>query len=282
MRKEINEKLIKFLEGIHKKEWEPTPVPADAIRWLNDLLAYLFPNTSLPNSSLYEGILKKNQIDLERLLLQFLNKEKFDPEKITDEFYQSLADIYLDLREDAKATFNSDPAATSIHEVIVSYPGFFATAVHRISHRLLKLGVPILPRILSEYAHANTGCDIHPQTVIGVPFIIDHGTGIVIGGTSIIGKNVTIYQGVTLGALHVEKGLSDIKRHPTVEDNVIIYARTTILGGKTVIGKNSIVGSSVFLTKSVEPYSNVLNTHKLRISSKNNEVQDYDMIIQAS
>jgi len=231
---------------------------------------------------LYEGILKKNQFDLERILLQYLDKKKYDPEKIVDSFYDALVSIYKDLREDAKATFNSDPAANSIHEVIVSYPGFFATAVYRIAHQILKLGVPILPRILSEYAHANTGCDIHPQAVIGVPFIIDHGTGIVIGATSIIGSNVTIYQGVTLGALHVEKGLSDIKRHPTVEDNVIIYARTTILGGNTVLGKNSIIGSSVFLTKSVEPCTNVFNTHKLRISSKNNEVQDYDMIIQAS
>lgn len=282
MRKEINEKFIDFLKTIHQAEWEPTPVPADAIQWLNDLLAYLFPNTTLPNAALYEGILKKNQIDLERILLQYLDREKFDHEKIVDDFYGSLSKIYSDLREDAKATFNSDPAANSIHEVIVSYPGFFVTAVHRIAHRMLKLGVPILPRLLSEYAHGQTGCDIHPQAVIGVPFIVDHATGIVIGSTAIIGKNVTIYQGVTLGALHVEKGLAEIKRHPTVEDNVIIYARTTILGGNTVIGRNSIIGGSVFLTKSVEPYTNVFNTHKLRITSKNNDVQDYDMIIQAS
>ncbi len=282
MRNEINENFIKFLQANHQEEWEPTPLPNDAVHWLRELLDYLFPHSTLPPGQLYEGVLKKSQIDLERILLQYLDRGKFNIEQIVDQFYDSLDGIYLDLREDARATFNSDPAATSIHEVIVSYPGFFATSVYRIANRLHKLGIPILPRILSEHAHANTGCDIHPQTEIGVPFIIDHGTGIVIGGTSIIGKNVTIYQGVTLGALHVEKGLSNTKRHPTVEDNVTIYARTTILGGNTVIGKNSVIGSSVFLTKSVDSYSQVFNTHKLRITSKNRVVADYDMIIQAS
>ena len=126
-----------------------------------------------------------------------------------------------------------------------------------------------MSRILSEFAHRNTGTDIHPAAVIGVPFMIDHSTGIVIGGTAIIGNNVSIYQGVTLGALQVAKELAEVKRHPTVEDNVVIYARTTILGGKTVIGKNSIIGGNVFLTKSVEPYSHVFNTHQLRIDVKN-------------
>jgi len=130
------------------------------------------------------------------------------------------------------------------------------------------LNIPVLPRILSEYAHSKTGIDIHPNAQIGVPFVIDHGTGIVIGATSIIGKNVIIYQGVTLGALYVNKQLSEVKRHPTVEDDVIIYARTTILGGGTVIGQNSIIGGSVFLTQSVEPNSSVFNTHQLRITSK--------------
>lgn len=183
-------------------------------------------------------------------------------------FYDSLEIIYGDLRLDAAKIYENDPAATSIHEVIVTYPGFYAIAVYRIAHRLTQLNVPILPRILSEHAHGKTGIDIHPDAKIDVPFFIDHGTGIVIGATSMIGKNVSIYQGVTLGALQVSKEMSEVKRHPTVEDNVIIYARTTILGGNTVIGRNSIIGGSVFLTKSVTPYSNVFNTHQLRIDTK--------------
>jgi serine O-acetyltransferase len=156
-----------------------------------------------------------------------------------------------------------------VNEVIISYPGFYAITVYRIAHELVKLNIRVLPRILSEFAHRNTGTDINPGAVIGVPFMIDHSTGIVIGATAIIGNNVSIYQGVTLGALQVAKELAEVKRHPTVEDNVIIYARSTILGGKTVIGKNSIIGGNVFLTKSVEPNSHVFNTHQLRIVVKN-------------
>lgn len=282
MRNQINQRFIHFLNNIHQQEWDATPFPEDAVKWLKDLLGYLFPNTILHNRSMYEGILKKNQVDLENILRSYLHDKDFPIEKTVDDFYESLESIYLDLRQDAQATVNSDPAAISIHEVIVSYPGFFAIAVYRISHRLAALNVPILPRILCEYAHSNTGIDIHPKAIIGVPFVIDHGTGIVIGETSTIGKNVTIYQGVTLGALHVEKGLSSIKRHPTVGNNVIIYARTTILGGNTVVGDNCIIGGSVFLTRSVEPNTNVFNTHQLRITSNDKKIQDYNMTIQAS
>ncbi len=282
MRSQTNQKFIHFLHKTHHAEWEPTPFPADAVKWLKDLLEYLFPNTFLPKIPFYEGLLKKSQIDLENILLSYIPNKDHSIEKTVDDFYESLESIYLDLRQDAEAIVNSDPAATSIHEVIVSYPGFFATAIYRIAHKLSDLEVPILPRILCEYAHSNTGIDIHPKAVIGVPFIIDHGTGVVIGETSVIGKNVTIYQGVTLGALHVEKGLSSIKRHPTVGNNVVIYARTTILGGNTKIGDNSIIGGSVFLTRSVAPNSNVFNTHQLRITSKDKKVQDIEVIIQAS
>ncbi|MBY0426202.1 MAG: serine acetyltransferase, partial [Cytophagales bacterium] len=158
-----------------------------------------------------------------------------------------------------------------------SYPGFYAITVYRIANRLTQLKIPILPRIISEFAHGKTGIDIHPNATIGVPFMIDHGTGVVIGETSVIGNNVSIYQGVTLGALQVAKELADVKRHPTVEDNVIIYARTTILGGNTVIGKNSVIGGSVFLTKSVAPHSQVFNTHKLRISTEPEFVMNSDV-----
>jgi serine O-acetyltransferase len=264
-----NNNLIELLRKTHNAEWEATPSAHDAIAWLNDLVQFLFPSNHLPKQTSYNGILKKNQIDLENILLSYLDTKKINIESTVSSFYQQLETIYNNLRLDATKIYEFDPAASSVNEVIVSYPGFYAITVYRIAHELVKLKIPVLPRILSEFAHRNTGSDINPGAVIGVPFMIDHSTGIVIGATTVIGNNVSIYQGVTLGALQVAKELAEVKRHPTVEDNVIIYARTTILGGKTVIGRNSIIGGSVFLTKSVEPYSNVFNTHQLRIDVKN-------------
>ena len=264
--------FISLLHKTHKAEWEATPSNQQAIVWLSDLIEFLFPDNHLNKLSTYEGRLKKNQIDLENILLSYLDPAVVNIEGSVADFYGTLETIYNDLRQDAAKIYENDPAATSVHEVIVSYPGFYAIAVYRIANRLSQLEIPILPRILSEHAHGKTGVDIHPNAVIGVPFVIDHGTGIVIGATSIIGKNVCIYQGVTLGASQVNKELSLVKRHPTVEDNVTIYARSTILGGRTVIGHNSIIGGSVFLTKSVEPYSNVFNTHQLRIDVKTQAV----------
>ena len=260
--------FIHLLHKVHKEEWVQTPSRKETICWLNELFSFLFPNDHLKKESTYIGKLSKGIADLQSILLSYLNPATIDIEKTVSLFYEGLEDVYNSLRSDAQKTFENDPAATSVHEVIASYPGFFAIAVYRLAHNLSKLGVPILPRILTEYAHGKTGVDIHPQAEIGVPFFIDHGTGIVIGATSIIGKNVSIYQGVTLGALHVNKDMSEVKRHPTVEDNVVIYARTTILGGGTVIGHDSIIGGSVFLTKSVEPFSSVFNTHQLRIETK--------------
>jgi len=268
MKKESITNFVNILHQTHRAEWEATPLTENAISWLNELIQFLFPNNYLPKEAMYEGILKKSQADLENILLSYLDSGKINAEELADSFYGSLDTIYQDLRKDAARTFEYDPAASSVHEVIVSYPGFYAIAVYRIANRLTQLNIPVLPRILSEYAHSKTGIDIHPNAQIGVPFVIDHGTGIVIGATSIIGKNVIIYQGVTLGALYVNKQLSEVKRHPTVEDDVIIYARTTILGGGTVIGRNSIIGGSVFLTQSVEPNTSVFNTHQLRITSK--------------
>ncbi|MCQ2981215.1 MAG: serine acetyltransferase [Treponemataceae bacterium] len=152
---------------------------------------------------------------------------------------------------DAKAAFEGDPAARSMEEVILSYPGFEAITVHRIAHFLHQNGVPLIPRIMSEYIHGKTGIDIHPGATIGSSFCIDHGTGIVIGETTEIGNNVKIYQGVTLGAISVKKDLCDKKRHPTIEDDVTIYAGASILGGGTVIGKGSVIGGNVWLTESV-------------------------------
>jgi serine O-acetyltransferase len=166
--------------------------------------------------------------------------------------------VYLD----AKAHFNGDPAAFNLDQVIISYPGLYAITVYRIAHCLDKLGVQVIPRMMSEYAHRVTGIDINPKATIGESFFIDHGTGVVIGETAVIGNNVKIYQGVTLGALSLRKGqlLKGTKRHPTIEDNVTIYANAAILGGDTVIGENSVIGSNVFITKSIP--KNMVVTNK--------------------
>ncbi|SDD34099.1 serine O-acetyltransferase [Niabella drilacis] len=172
-------------------------------------------------------------------------------------FFRRLPELYRLLNTDIEAILSGDPAAKTRFEVIRAYPGFFAIAYYRIAHGLLSLQIPHLPRILTEHAHGITGIDIHPGATIGAYFCIDHGSGTVIGESTLIGAHVKIYQGVTLGALSVDKSLMDRKRHPTVEDGVVIYSNATILGGDTVIGSNSIVGGNVWLTRSIPPNSKV-------------------------
>ncbi|BBO81894.1 serine acetyltransferase [Desulfosarcina ovata subsp. sediminis] len=174
----------------------------------------------------------------------------------------AIPDIRQVLAQDVRAAFEGDPAAKSHDEIIFSYPGVYAISVHRVAHRLFELGVPMLPRIMSEHAHSITGIDIHPGATIGGRFVIDHGTGVVIGETTRIGNNVRIYQGVTLGALSLPKDagerLRGKKRHPTIEDDVIVYSGATILGGDTVIGARSVVGGNVWLTESIPPDTTVM------------------------
>ena len=176
---------------------------------------------------------------------------------LVDEFFEELAKIRVILTKDLEAAVRGDPAAMSADEVILSYPGFQAIAVQRIANFFWTRQVPLIPRIMSEIVHSRTGIDIHPGAQIGESFFIDHGTGVVIGETTVIGKNVKIFQGVTLGALSVKKEESGHKRHPTIEDDVTIYANATILGGETVIGKGSIIGGSVWITQSVPAGSKV-------------------------
>ncbi|MGC4233397.1 MAG: serine O-acetyltransferase [Niabella sp.] len=185
---------------------------------------------------------------------------------ISESYFEVLPSIYTFLLKDAEALLQSDPAAKSLEEVMTAYPGFYAIAVHRLAHELNEHKVPVLPRLFSEYAHGKTGIDIHPGATIGPSFSIDHGTGVVIGETTVIGKNVKIYQGVTLGALSVTKGLAAKKRHPTIENNVVIYSGATILGGDTIIGQDSIIGGNVWLTYSV-PRNSVVY-HKSEITVK--------------
>jgi serine O-acetyltransferase len=190
-------------------------------------------------------------------------------QEIVNKFFEEVSRIYDALQLDAAEVVKFDPAAESLEEVLMAYPGFFATAVYRFSHQLWKQGVKILPRVFAEYAHSKTGIDIHPGAEIGHSFFIDHGTGIVIGETALIGDRVKIYQGVTLGALSVSKVVANTKRHPTIQDNVIIYSGATILGGDTVIGHDSVIGGNVWLTNSVLPDSIVYHKSEVSIRDRN-------------
>ena len=182
-------------------------------------------------------------------------------EQLCLDFFGRLPAIRALIQTDLQAAFDGDPAATGKEEIILSYPGLFAITVYRLAHGLYELGLPMIPRMMTEYAHSITGIDIHPGAKVGAAFFIDHGTGIVIGETAVIGENVKIYQGVTLGGLSTRGGqsLRGKRRHPTIEDNVTIYANATILGGDTVIGKGCVIGSSVFITESVAPGTTVTN-----------------------
>ncbi|MFT5672984.1 MAG: serine O-acetyltransferase [Polaribacter sp.] len=184
-----------------------------------------------------------------------------------NDFENSFISIRLKLDLDAAAAEKNDPAAKSLEEVYLAYPGFYAIAVHRLSHQLLKLKVPILPRMMSEFAHSTTGTDIHPGAEIGDSFFIDHATGIVIGETTIIKDNVQIFQGVTLGGIQVKKSLAATKRHPIIENGVVIYANATILGGAVVIGENSVIGANVCITESI-PENSIVT-----VQSENNIFQ---------
>lgn len=195
-------------------------------------------------------------------------------EKVGHDFLRSLPALRANLALDAQAAYDGDPAAKSTDEVIYCYPGFMAVWVYRVAHRLLELGVPLMPRIMTEYAHGVTGCDIHPGAAVGKSFFIDHATGVVIGETTHIGDNVKIYQGVTLGAKSFPKDergrvIKGIQRHPTIRDNVTIYANATILGGETVIGDGVIVGGNTFITSSIMPESTVVHeTPRLQVKSR--------------
>lgn len=197
-------------------------------------------------------------------LVCLLDMAECDAQRIAPAFWGQTPAIRSDLLRDAEALERHDPAAKSVEEVLLAYPGFLALAVHRLAHHLHTLGAPLIPRLMSEWAHRETGIDIHPGAAIGVPFVMDHGTGIVIGETTEIGSGVKLYQGVTLGALSVNKDLAESKRHPTIEDNVVVYAGATLLGGRTVIGRGSVIAGGAFLTASVPAGSLVTRANEVR------------------
>jgi serine O-acetyltransferase len=239
---------------------EHLPSPRLISEWLEGLLQFLFPEYSpvrFATERAFRLHYQTNDLKLVTILDGLTQDLPLPAEDIRRTFEEQLPEIYFRLREDAEAILAGDPAAQTLTEVIGTYPGFYALAVHRLAHALCGLGVPLVPRMLSEIAHSKTGVEIHPSAKIGHRFCIDHGTGIVIGETVVIGDDVKMYQGVTLGALSVRKDMARTKRHPTIEDGVVIYAGATILGGDTVIGAGSIIGGNTWLVKSVPPNSRI-------------------------
>ena len=253
-----------------------------AQEFTDELLAVLFPHFCRVKYSTAQEIEAKLAAlmgDLEQMIRPLVRDADISPPAAAAAFREALPGIHAQLLRDAEAINAGDPAAESLDEVILAYPGFMAIAIHRLAHALYALRVPIFPRLLGEYAHQVTGIDIHPGATIGASFAIDHGTGIVIGESTEIGNNVKLYQGVTLGALSVEKSLAKSKRHPTIEDNVVIYAQAVILGGDTVVGHDSIVGGNVWLTHSVPPLSVVQHEAEVTVRQKNASVVDAMYII---
>jgi len=238
--------------------------------FIDDLFCVLFSTTSktLGNVTIIEGKFTELEIQFNELVLDFA-PETDQSNQQTKTFFEALPALHKKALNDAQTIFSKDPAAKTLEEVLYSYPGFFAIAIYRFSHQLWKQDLKLLARTISEYAHIKTSIEIHPGALIGEDFAIDHGTGIVIGETAVIGNNVQIYQGVTLGALSVKKEEAFIKRHPTIEDNVIIYANSTILGGQTIVGRDSIIGGNVWLTYTVPSNSVVYHKNEMKIKDNN-------------
>lgn len=259
------ESLINKLSRSHR-DCPSCPSPKVIHSFFENVLGLLFPDFA--TESLKDPVHVAEKIEelkhkLSQILILNRHLHKGEGPEIADAFFQKLETVYDLLQKDVQALFEGDPAAKSITEVIRCYPGFYAVAAYRIANLLHRLGVGLIPRMITEFSHSKTGVDIHPAAKIGERFCIDHGTGIVIGETTEIGNHVKIYQGVTLGALSVDKEDADKKRHPTIEDNVVIYAGATILGGETVIGRNSVIGGNVWITKSVPANSKIYYQAKM-------------------
>jgi serine O-acetyltransferase len=263
-----NESLVNKLLQNNKKRVQQFPDKEKAKCFIKCLFKLLFECqlSEKQNVEKLEEQYKIMQKELEELL-KAINNESSSLQ--ASEFLKQLPAIYDMLLKDAQALLDSDPAARSIEEVLVTYPGFYSTFVYRIAHQLWLQGQHLLARFFSEYAHSKTGIDIHPGATIGHSFAIDHGTGVVIGETSNIANGVKIYQGVTLGALNVAKENAMTKRHPTIEDNVVIYAGATILGGETVVGEGSIIGGNVWLTYSIPANSVVYHKSEVHVKDNN-------------
>lgn len=246
------------------------PRNEDISQLIGEFLGLIFPVLS-DHRHITMASFEKNMQSVKMKFEQLVFSNRINCKKELEIFFNELLPLKRTLNLDAQALLNGDPAANDIREIQLTYPGFYAIAVYRIAHELYKIGIELFPRMLTEIAHSKTGIDIHPGAKIGTSFFIDHGTGVVIGETTIIGNHVKIYQGVTLGAHSVKKELAKTKRHPTIEDEVVIYSGATILGGNTKIGRRSIIGGNVWLVESVPENSIVLHNASSSIEIRKNE-----------
>jgi len=249
-----------------------TDVPSKerSVQFIENLIHALFPirqNCAVDEEEIAIE-LDRSAVKLRELLHSISKSLEQSPDELTEAFFSRVPEAFEQLAADADAVTRFDPAASCVEEIILCYPGYFAITVYRMAHILYGLKVPVLPRILAEYAHQLTGIDIHPGAEIESPFFIDHGTGVVIGETARIGKEVRLFQGVTLGALTVERSMANTKRHPTIEDHVVIYAGSTILGGDTVIGHHTVVGGNTWITESILPHSVVYRNHRVLVKDR--------------
>jgi len=254
----IPDALLEQLLTMRRKYSLPAQLRPSALQFGPQVLGVLFPHfsaTVVCSEHAVEEDVRQMAETLARLERAIGTLHEAMPDQLVERFLAGLPAVLETLDSDARAILEGDPAARSYDEVVLTYPGFYAIAMYRVAHLLWTIGLPLLPRLLTEFAHEKTGIDIHPGATIGRRFCIDHGTGVVVGETTVIGNGVKLYQGVTLGALTVEKALADKKRHPTIEDEVVIYAGATILGGNTVVGHHSIVAGNAWLTQSVPPNS---------------------------
>jgi len=270
----MNKSFVQKLYQLHQAS-PSCPSPEEVSQAFSRLLGALFPDfahESFSSLESFEAHLKAIQSDFETMLPSASSPEG---KEVIKRFFESLPKIHQRLEHDISAMFDGDPAAKSTSEVVRTYPGFYAIAAYRLAHELHQLKVKDIPRVITEHAHSKTGIDIHPAAKIGEYFCIDHGTGVVIGETTVIGDHVKLYQGVTLGALSVDKADAEKKRHPTIEDRVIIYAGATILGGETIIGHDSVVGGNVWLTRSVPSNSKIYYQSKMY----NGETEETDMVV---
>lgn len=268
------------LAAIHGERPRPLPLKREVAALVDSILGLLFPQLAEEAIADAEAVRRRLEVirgDLCRAIRPVTPTRR--AEDITGDLIDSLPDLRAAIEMDAEAIRAGDPAAESLDEVIAAYPGFLAIATYRVAHHLHHCGLPVLPRLLAEAAHTRTGIDIHPAASIGRSFCIDHGTGVVIGETAVIGDEVKLYQGVTLGALSVTKAAAGTKRHPTVEDRVVIYANATVLGGDTVVGHDSVVGGNVWLTGSVPPFSLVYHASQVRVRSVSDIEQSLDFVI---
>lgn len=269
-----------FLDSLyqHHKDCSHCPSRKRSAAFVESLIGLLYPDyeqQSFHSFSDFQSHVARLESDLHDILSRDPAASFDNAKAVASTFFEDLPALQGSIDQDVEAMYDGDPAAKSQAEVIRCYPGFFAIATYRVAHKLLGMGAGLTPRIFTEVAHGQTGIDIHPGAVIDSYFCIDHGTGVVIGETTHIGKHVKIYQGVTLGGLSVDKADASKKRHPTIEDHVVIYAGATILGGKTVVGAHSVIGGNVWLTRSVEPHTKVYYKAAMTTESGDTDIIEF-------